>query len=72
MKDKLWPGLIVLAVLLLLQLYLQRKEKAPSQWLGAGLIVLSAAVWVYLATVSPSFRPAAWFINWIEPLVPTP
>lgn len=72
MKDKLWPGLIVLALLLLLQLLLQRKEKAAVKWLGCGLIVLSAAVWAYLTASTSDFRPVAWLVIWLEPFVPTP
>lgn len=72
MKDKLWPGLVIMALLLVLQIILQRKEKPAVKWLGGGLIVVSAAVWAYLTMGNPPFRPATWFVTWMEPLVPTP
>lgn len=72
MLDKMIPGLAAIALLIALQLYMQREEKGSGKWIGIGLMVLSAAIWVYTTRFAPEIRPAGMIISWLEPFVPIP
>lgn len=72
MTDKLWPGLVVFALLLAVQIVLQRKEKPLVKWLGGGLMVLSAFIWLYTTYAIPHVHPVGWLVLRLEPFVPSP
>jgi|GEM_PF-1956253 hypothetical protein len=72
MKNDLWSGLAVFALVFALQLSLQRNERPATKWLGGGLVALSAALWAFFSVVTPSIRPVGTFVTWLEHLLPIP
>jgi hypothetical protein len=62
----MWLGIAFFAVLFVTQLYFQRNERAPSKWLGGGLIALGCALWVAVVATSPVVRPVVLIVDWLE------
>jgi len=72
MKNDLWSGLAVIALLFALQVSLQRNERPATKWLGGGLMALGAALWVVFSVGIPAAKPVGLFMAWLEQLIPIP